>query len=132
MDGTERRGVVEAGTGLKEVLARVPDADALLLQHGRLFRARPGELSLDYPGLTTAGYAALNGTALAPLLRLLNAAVEASYERGPTRGERPGGNGPRPRPVMRGISSGYTGACREPTDLDLEDVVSVQLARGPE
>ena len=48
----------------------------------------------------------------------------------------PGGN-PRPaerRPELigRGTAAGYTGAYREGGTVDIEEVVAVQTARGPE
>jgi hypothetical protein len=46
------------------------------------------------------------------------------------------GGGPRPgrRPELigRGTAAGYTGAYREGGTVDIEEVVAVQTARGPE
>jgi len=47
---------------------------------------------------------------------------------------------PSPRPIVpligglvgRGTAAGYTGAYREPGEVDIEEVVAVLLARGPE
>jgi hypothetical protein len=43
---------------------------------------------------------------------------------------RPGGR--RPELIGRGTAAGYTGAYREPGTVDIEEVVAVQTARGPE
>jgi len=48
----------------------------------------------------------------------------------------PGGSrrpaGRRPELIGRGTAAGYTGAYREPGSVDIEEVVAVQTARGPE
>ena len=38
----------------------------------------------------------------------------------------------RPDMIGRGSAAGYTGAYREPGGVDIEEVVAVQTARGPE
>ena len=38
----------------------------------------------------------------------------------------------RPELIGRGSAAGYTGAYREPGSVDIEEVVAVQTARGPE
>ena len=38
----------------------------------------------------------------------------------------------RPELIGRGSAAGYTGAYREPGTVDIEEVVAVQTARGPE
>lgn len=40
--------------------------------------------------------------------------------------------GRRPELIGRGTAAGYTGAYREPGTVDIEEVVAVQTARGPE
>lgn len=40
--------------------------------------------------------------------------------------------GRRPELIGRGAAAGYTGAYREPGTVDIEEVVAVLLARGPE
>jgi hypothetical protein len=40
--------------------------------------------------------------------------------------------GRRPELIGRGAATGYTGAYREPGTVDIEEVVAVQTARGPE
>ena len=46
-------------------------------------------------------------------------------------GDRPRA-GRRPELIGRGTAAGYTGAYREPGTVDIEEVVAVQTARGPE
>jgi hypothetical protein len=48
----------------------------------------------------------------------------------PSDGPRPAGR--RPELIGRGTAAGYTGAYREPGTVDIEEVVAVQTARGPE
>lgn len=38
----------------------------------------------------------------------------------------------RPELIGRGTAAGYTGAHREPGTVDIQEVVAVQTARGPE
>ena len=40
--------------------------------------------------------------------------------------------GRRPELIGRGTAVGYTGAYREPGTVDIQEVVAVQTARGPE
>lgn len=40
--------------------------------------------------------------------------------------------GRRPELIGRGTAAGYTGAYREPGTVDIQEVVAVQTARGPE
>ena len=48
----------------------------------------------------------------------------------------PGGNHRRverrPELIGRGTAAGYTGSYREPGTVDIQEVVAVQTARGPE
>ena len=50
--------------------------------------------------------------------------------------DEPGGDhrlaGRRPELIGRGTAAGYTGAYREPGTVDIQEVVAVQTARGPE
>jgi hypothetical protein len=43
-----------------------------------------------------------------------------------------GSAGRRPELIGRGTAAGYTGAYREPGTVDIQEVVAVQTARGPE
>lgn len=122
---------ITAASLVNEILGRFPAAGPILLQHGRMVHARKGELYPSYPALTVAEYAALNGVDLEHLLGLLNAAAETDGFTPRADGSpRPGGR--RPDLIGRGTAVGYTGAYREPGGVDIEEVVSVQTARGPE
>jgi hypothetical protein len=44
----------------------------------------------------------------------------------------PDSAGRRPELIGRGTAAGYTGAYREPGTVDIQEVVAVQTARGPE
>lgn len=44
----------------------------------------------------------------------------------------PDSAGRRPELIGRGAAAGYTGAYREPGTVDIQEVVAVQTARGPE
>ena len=128
--GRERRWVT-AGAVVSEVLHRFPGAGQILLQHGGMFHARKGDLYASYLPLTVAEYASRSGIDLEGLLDLLNAAAETDeFARRSNGGQRPG----RRPPGLggRGSTIGYTGAYREPDRVDVEEVVAVQTARGPQ
>ena len=44
----------------------------------------------------------------------------------------PDSEGRRPELIGRGTAAGYTGAYREPGTVDIQEVVAVQTARGPQ
>lgn len=118
-----------------ETIKRYPSTGPIFLQHGRLYVARPRELYATYPARTIAEYAAHNGAALGPLLKLLNAASEADEFAGRTRTSAAAADerrGWRARTPPIG-PAGYTGSYREP-NADIEDVPMVWVleARGPE
>jgi hypothetical protein len=46
-------------------------------------------------------------------------------------GREPGEKRRRPDLIGRGAAVGYTGAYREPSGVDIQDVVAMQTARGP-
>jgi len=121
---------VTADALVGEVLRRFPVVGQILIQHSGMFHARKGDLYASFPPMTVAEYASRSGIGVEALLGLLNAAAESdqsvcgSYEI-PSPGARRAS-------LSRGTSSGYTGAYREPADEDVQDVVAVQTARGPE
>ncbi|HEV8440341.1 MAG TPA: hypothetical protein VGT40_19815 [Methylomirabilota bacterium] len=119
---------ITAESVVSEVVDRFPETGPILLQSGRMFRSRPGHLYAEYSRMTVAEFAALNGIALSRLLKLLNAAAETAR----AGAQRPPGGRPPTDPMRRGAAIGYTGAYREPADLDVTDVVTVQSTRGPE
>ena len=113
---------------ISDVLDRCPEAGPILIQRGRMFRAPKGHLYADYSRITVGEYAALNGLEVEPLLRTLNAAIESGeMTRQPSHGKEPPSD-----PMRRGAAIGYTGAYRDPGDLDIRDVVTAQTSRGPE
>jgi len=122
---------VTADAVVGEVLCRFPTVSQILIQHGGMFHARKGDLYANYAPLTVAEYASRSGVDVEALLGLLNAAAETDQS---VRGSYGGpSSGPhQPRLSGRGTSSGYTGAYREPVDEDIQEVVAVQTARGPE
>ena len=63
-------------------------------------------------------------------LRALPAGRVTEEGNEPAGGHRPAGR--RPELIGRGTAVGYTGAYREAGGLDIEEVVAVQTARGPE
>ena len=125
------RPCVTADAVVNEILSRFPSAGPILLQHGRVVHARKGELYASYPKLTVAEYASLNRVDLESLLGLLNAAAESDEFARRSYGSHRAAERRRDL-IGRGTAVGYTGAYREPGSVDIEDVVSVQTARGPE
>jgi hypothetical protein len=110
---------------IDDILDRFPEVGPILIQ-SRMFRAKP-EPQADYPR-TLGDYAALNGIELDSVLKRVRAAVEAAeFHRARSIGGRPPGD-----PMRRGALIGYTGAYREPGDVELQDVVTAQTTRGPE
>ena len=121
---------VTADAVVGEVLRRFPEVSQILIQHGGMFHARKGDLYASFPPMTVAEYASRSGIDVEALLGLLNAAAETDQSvRGSYESPRPGARRPS---LSRGTSSGYTGAYREPVDEDVQEVVAVQTARGPE
>jgi hypothetical protein len=120
------RTPITANSSIDEVLTSYPETGAILIQSGHLYRARKGNLYLEYPPLTIADYAALNRLDLSSLLRRLEAAAEIAQASEPFEAPRPSDS------VRRGSAIGYTGAYRDPGDLDVRDVVAVQNERGPD
>jgi hypothetical protein len=116
---------------VRDVIARYPSTAEIFLQQGQLFRTRPGHLYAVYdPPLAVAEYAALNGLAPEPLLRLLRAAAETDEAR---RGaHQTTSHGPMGRTPPVG-SIGYTGSYREPS-ADVPEISWVETleAQGPE
>ena len=122
---------VTADAVVGEVLRRFPMVSQILIQRGGMFHANKGDLYASYPPMTVAEYASRSGVDVDALLGLLNAAAETDQSvRGSYGGPSSGAH--QPRLSGRGTSSGYTGAYREPVDEDIQEVVAVQTARGPE
>lgn len=68
---------IAADSKLNELLARYPALGPVLVQAGRGYVNRRGDLYAQYPDLTVAQYAELNGLAVGGLIRRLAAVAEA-------------------------------------------------------
>ena len=68
---------VAADTKLNEILERYSSVGPILVQAGRGWVNKPGDLYAQFPDLTVAQYAELNGLEVGRVLRLLQAAAEA-------------------------------------------------------
>jgi hypothetical protein len=121
---------IAADSKLGDVLARYPSAAPIFFQGGRAFVAKPRDLYAQYPGLTIAEYAALNGLDAAALLRRVRAeaeAAEAQRRLAPAGDDAPSR---RRTPLTLGYTSSYRD--REDSGEGVRSVVSVQSAHGPE
>jgi hypothetical protein len=118
----ERIVIVTAASRVHDVLLAHPRTGETLMQCGRLFRTRRGDLYPAYdPELTIGAFAAENHVDLASLLSTLNAVAED--EEGPSRS---------PRPAATPAVLGYTGSYQEPkVEADSSLHVEVQERRGP-
>src|SRR5207247_2404527 len=66
---------ITADSTVREVVSRYPTTGPIFLQHGRMFRARAGELYASYdPPLTIREYAAVNRIDVESLVSLLASA----------------------------------------------------------
>ena len=131
MEHAQERRWVTADAVVGEVLRRFPVVGQILIQHGGMFHARKGDLYASYPPMTVAEYATRSGIDVEALLGLLNGAAETDQSvRGSTKV--PAQGRIDRATAVRGTSSGYTGAYREPGDEDVQGVVAAQTARGPE
>lgn len=103
---------------VSDVLKRYPSLGLILLQQGRLFRVRPGNLYPDHSALTVREFAAINRVDLDPLLAWLRRAAQEDQV--------PGDPGqPEQHPERRAPPAGaigYTGSYREPGPSDVEAV----------
>jgi hypothetical protein len=68
---------IDAGSKLNEVLARAPSAGQILVQAGRGWVNKKGDLYAQFPDLTVAQYAEMNGLELGALIARLRAAAES-------------------------------------------------------
>jgi hypothetical protein len=111
-----------------DVVQRYPATGPILLQHGSLFRVRPGSLYPEYsPPLTLREFAEINRVELTRLLALLRRASEEGQAL-------PGYEVPERKAPPSG-SLGYTGSYREPGPADAEATpMASTLAKrlGPE
>ena len=123
---------ITADWPVNDVLSRFPATGPIFLQQGSMMRAVTGQIYPDYPPLTVAEYAALNRVEVGRLLKALNAEAEGQeLTQAGSANVRSGEE--RIDPIGRGSSeAGYTGAYREPGNVDSQHFVESLLARGPE
>lgn len=125
--------VIGPDTKVNDVLQRYPNVGPILVQEGRGWVNRRGDLYAQYPDLTIAGFAELNGLDVGYLVRRVSAAAEASEleQRIARRARR---DHDAPSLVRSPATIGYTGSYSERDDKPPGSVpvVFVQSARGPE
>src|SRR5262245_50074236 len=120
---------IDATTKVNDVLKRHSLTGEVFIQQGPLGMSEPGKLYVRYLDETVGQYAERNGVDLKALLDVLNAAAEATVFEATRL---------KPRPTARGRPPegpiGYTSAYRDLNefDIEIESVVTSQLARGPD
>lgn len=120
---------IAAESKLNEVLARYPSIGPVLVQAGRGWVNRRGDLYAQFPDLTVAQYAEMNGIAVAGLVKRLQAAAEAdemASKSKPAAGDDAAWRRP---PLTIGYTSSYDE--RGATGTGHVPVVHVQSERGP-
>ena len=121
---------ITRGSRVHDVLAQHPTTGAIFIQQGELFRNVRGELYAVYdPDLTVEAFAERNGIPVDRLLARLVAAAEADDLERRIEGE-DAAHRSAPR-LAAGSDLGYTSGHREPSDVEVRSVVSVQNSRGP-
>ena len=129
MGGTEWSQIV-ADSKLNEVLAQYPSVGQILVQAGRGWVNRPGDLYAQFPDLTVAQYAEMNGIEIRGLLRRLQAAAESdAMTKKTSPGARDDDAAWRRPPLTIGYTSSYDE--REGTSPGTVPVTHVQSERGP-
>jgi hypothetical protein len=121
---------ITAESKLNEVLARYPSVGPILVQAGRGWVNKRGDLYAQYPDLTVAQYAEMNHLELPAILKRIQAAAEAE-EMARRAAKRPDDDEAawRRPPVTIGYTSSYDE--REGTGPGHVSVVHMQSARGP-
>ena len=123
---------INADWPVNDVLSRFPATGPIFLQQGSMMRAVTGQTYPDYPPLTVAEYAALNEVEVGRLLTALNAEAEGQEVTQAGSGNVRSGQERIDR-IGRGSSEpGYTGAYREPGNVDSRHFVESLLAKGLE
>ena len=116
-------------TRLNEILERYPSVGPILVQAGRGWVNKRGDLYAQFPDLTVAQYAELNGVEVERVLQLLQAAAE-SEDRTAKAGAREDDDAVwRRPPVTIGYTSSYDE--REGMSPGTVPVTHVQSQRGP-
>jgi hypothetical protein len=120
---------IAAETKLNEILERYPSVGPILVQAGRGWVNKRGDLYAQFPDLTVAQYAELNGVEVERVLQLLQPAAE-SEDRTAKAGARQDDEAVwRRPPVTIGYTSSYDE--REGMSPGTVPVVHVQSNRGP-
>src|SRR5262245_55290159 len=121
---------IAAESKLNEVLARYPSIGPILVQAGRGWVNKPGDLYAQFPDLTVAQYAEMNGLEVSALVKRLRAAAEAD-EMAEKRKASPEGDEAawRRPPLTIGYTSSYDE--REAMGGGNVPVTHVQSERGP-
>jgi hypothetical protein len=129
MGGTDWSQIV-ADSKLNDVLAQYPSVGQILVQAGRGWVNRPGDLYAQFPDLTVAQYAEMNGIEVGGLLRRLQAAAESdAMTKKTSRSARDDEAAWRRPPLTIGYTSSYDE--REGTSPGTVPVTHVQSERGP-
>ena len=115
---------------LNATLARYPSLGPILVQAGRGYVNRQGDLYAQFPDLTVAQYAEMNGIELRGLVKRLQAAAEADEMARKVAPDPKGDDSVWSRPPL---TIGYTSSYdeREGTGPGNVSVVHVQSERGP-
>jgi hypothetical protein len=128
--GSADQPQITGDSKLNEVLARAPSAGQILVQAGRGWVNKKGDLYAQFPDLTVAQYAEMNGLEIGGLIALLRAAAESdamAKKAGP--GARADDDVWRRPPLTIGYTSSYDE--REGTSKGSVPVTHVQSERGP-
>ena len=115
---------------LNEVLGRSPSAGQILIQAGRGWVNKKGDLYAQFPDLTVAQYAEMNGLELSAIVARLRAAAESdAMAKKAGAGARDDYDVWRRPPLTIGYTSSYDE--REGTSRGSVPVTHVQSERGP-
>jgi hypothetical protein len=118
---------------LNDILVRCPSAGQILVQAGRGYVDRRGDLYAQFPDLTVAQYAEMNGLDTGAVVRHLAAAVEAEEmarkDRVPVGAEREDSASVRRIPLSIGYTSSYNE--REGEGPGSVPFTNVYSERGP-
>ena len=120
---------IAAESRLNEILERYPSVGPILVQAGRGWVNKRGDLYAQFPDLTVAQYAELNGVEVARVLRLLQAAAESEDRTGKAGARQEDDAVWRRPPATIGYTSSYDE--REAMSPGTVPVTHVQSQRGP-
>ena len=121
---------ITADSKLNDVLARSPSAGEILVQAGRGWVNKKGDLYAQFPELTVAQYVEMNGLELGGIIARLRAAAESdAMAKKAGSGAREDDDVWRRPPLTIGYTSSYDE--REGTSRGTVPVTHVQSERGP-